>query len=1284
MGAEAMVQQADVAVDADPARDVDALLSRLESVGADSDLPPNERAEALGQVERELFRFLRRHADDAALTGDLGHPALSLLEDWRDEADRLDLPDAARRSDALLEELIDDEAERWARGAQDLLADATLTPGERADRCFRLLLEATQLDREALARDEDDEFEPPMRRHRDGVRAELDRIVEAHPPTEQQRAAWGRELVDVADVVLTSIDDLNPARAVRHLQFVADDLTWYLAHVETQRGKPRRRLRRKLRRLRVEIQERELQSKLEDQFGTRAVALFERLILWLIFLVLGILVVELSFDLSPRVSLALAIADTAACAVFLWEFFFKLFRVRGKASWFARHFFIDFLPSLPFGLFTVGHHVGADNSRFARALRLLRITRMARYLRLLMPLIRMIRAYGFLSRGLDRLVRRYGSLLNRNVILFPTRTERRAGELRGEASVASNLWRLRARMSAAWMQAAHDTPREERAAIFQERIDVLTQARTDGDTRRPPRAKRKDAPVIADIPVEVFANRLDAVTPEEIEADMGKDFVARCARVTRLFSKPPIRWFPVIRRVVPRLSPTMTDAEVTSAAAHGMARGLKQYTNRVFWLADLYGTVTPAEFVDRVGTAMVKAAMRPARKLVLLGLAWGVLALFVEVLGFEGSKTLSWVESFLGALVAVLGGLCLVVLGIGWWMRNIAGQATSFLEQTAHAQYLALTEAIKGRHLKRDAHLLTRRVLAPEALVCPAEHPPTPQIQQDDLLRAVKRWLVEPQSGTGHQSAEAVERVVLLYRDSLDGALFGESDVRTTSQLLGDPSLQQMRNLSRRVGRKDVKALQKLDLTRRRTAIRGPYIWLSFVSKSITHNVARLIVDYNRHAISLKELPYAAAAERQAYDRWIESEPGRPSDEDVERLRATTTSYQTTSFKALNFLDDDPTSDEEVRIRYGGAVLDRLRQDRRILIREIFGTAPRHLRPKEQRLVNLYRVYQRWLQGGRAFFIPLRVIWRALKGVGAFVRWILRAIAEVRRPQHHVDENAVREADFATASRKIGRMRGPIVWATIRLRAQFDPEYLGVRIPGAERTGLEGHDIEADLPFVDADPSDRRAVDELRRATRADLRRLSRLVDAGLLSDAAASAGMPADAITKEHVRAASIAYCGDYRGVRSLLSCERLLDEAAADAEHRPLERWSWWPRPKLKRMFRRWWKSRGGGHPRARKALWREIARDVDGLADALQAWGGPGPQAARREGMHVLGEFLRHPGRITEQLVTLRAVQTLALVDLLNYRVQVYRLGRYEETGDEASAWLSLGQSESSAAR
>ena len=48
---------------------------------------------------------------------------------------------------------------------------------------------------------------------------------------------------------------------------------------------------------------------------------------------------------------------------------------------------------------------------------------------------------------------------------------------------------------------------------------------------------------------------------------------------------------------------------------------------------------------------------------------------------------------------------------------------------------------------------------------------------------------------------------------------------------------------------------------------------------------------------------------------------------------------------------------------------------------------------------------------------------------------------------------------------------------------------------------------------------------------------------------------------------------------------------------------------------------------------------------------------------------------PGRLSGQLVTLRAVSTLAMIDVLNYREHVWRLGEYAADGDDARALLKL---------
>ena len=64
------------------------------------------------------------------------------------------------------------------------------------------------------------------------------------------------------------------------------------------------------------------------------------------------------------------------------------------------------------------------------------------------------------------------------------------------------------------------------------------------------------------------------------------------------------------------------------------------------------------------------------------------------------------------------------------------------------------------------------------------------------------------------------------------------------------------------------------------------------------------------------------------------------------------------------------------------------------------------------------------------------------------------------------------------------------------------------------------------------------------------------------------------------------------------------------------------------------------------------------------------------AREEGERRLADLLRHPDRITDQLVTLRAIQTLAMLDVLNYREHVFRLGEYEDLTGQIQELLTLG--------
>ena len=899
----------------------------LVGIDADSDASAAHRAIGLAAVEEDLYAVLSHHASDPALAGERGHVALAVLEAWREEAARLGQDGAAHDAESLVEALVDDEATRW-RAQRDALLDADALD---VDRAFEQLRAATALERDALARDRDDDWVPPLRGERAPIRTALAVHIATHPLETADQDRHAAELIDVADDVLTSIDDLAPKHAARHLRLIANDLQWHKHHVTPKGSDARKAIHRKLRRARIEQQERELQGRLERRFGTKNVTRFERAVIWLIFVVLGILLFEAIFDPPRNVRIALAVVDTLACLVFLTEFFVKLAMVRGKRSWFARHVLVDLLPSLPFSLLTLDHLTRADQTRWARAIRLLRLTRVTRYLRVLMPLIRMIRAFTFLSRGLDRLVRRYGHLLNRNIILFPTREERQVAYERTEG-VASRFWKLRSRLGHAWTTLVQDAPPEERASILATRIDAMKRMKSAGHLARAERVDVAAGPTAIDMPADVFFDRMETISAEEVEADMGPEFVRRAARVARVFARPPIRWFPVLRKLVPKLAPGMTDAEVTAATSQSLARGLRRQNDQVFWFADLYGTVTPAEFVDRVGSAIYKASKRPVFRLVGLGLVLLLVNALVHGLDlFHWNELPGWLRALGGGIKSVvvwLGGASLLLLAFGWWLKSIAGQATDFFTQVAHAQYIALTEVIKGRHLDRDTKIFEARVLAHESVVNPDDVPAT-RVEREALFQeAVHGWMLAatPEEHATTPLSESLDRVVMLYRDALDGALLGDNDVRTTSQLLGDPALQQMRSLSSRETRQSRREIERLDLSRKRTFFGGPYLWLSFISKSITQHVARLIVDYNRHAIAEADLPLSRERERAAYERWLVG--GTELADERARLDPRDIEYLTTSFKALHFLDVDPTRDAEVAHRYGDALLAKLKHDR--------------------------------------------------------------------------------------------------------------------------------------------------------------------------------------------------------------------------------------------------------------------------------------------------------------------------------------------------------------------
>ncbi len=964
--------------------------------------------------------------------------------------------------------------------------------------------------------------------------------------------------------------------------------------------------------------------------------------------------------------MALYLFDGAACFVFLTEFFVKLAMVRRKWMWFCRHFFIDLIPSIPIGLITLIPGAAAGQvGAFGKVIRIARVLRFARFLR----------GFGLMARGFDRLARQYGHILNQNVILYPTREELDNSRSRLPAHRA-RLARLREQVHQAWRDSLTAMPEAERTLAIERRLGMFSDAlaeRRERETISPigPRAPARE------IAAEVLIQHLSTMTPQAAEVGLGPELLTQLARVVRVLARVPFRWLPIISSLVPRITANMSDADVVAAASRRTARFVRKFHDAYFWFSDLYGTVTPSQFVDRVGSMLVKSSAKPAYRTLIFGAMYLLTLLLLDVLALKLSllePLKEFLTRYVGTMVLIIGSVCFFILLIGWWLQRVAREATEFYERSAQAQFLSLTEIVHSRYLERDAKLLFTRVLGPERLLMLADDPMPADQQLREVLSRVYQSLVEAHLGSGNgQGWRGLDTVMLLYRDWMDGAIFNDNDTRSTSQLLGSPAVRQVLSLSARIKKKHLKKLSSLDLVRQKSIFGGPYIWFNFISRSIAHSVANLLIDYSQNAIPLNELPHVSESQRRKYDVWVQGHTnknvvGEETEEIVER------DYVTNAFTALHFLDFDEQRDREVCERFGADVFVRLQRDRSLLIRRIFGTFPMHDRPKEQRVVNLYSLYGSWLSGGRALFLPWFLFLLGLKLVGSFLIWIARSVQQIRRPESRRDSGDAAKAHFLTAVRKIERLRGPVVYASTRLRMRVDPEFLGVPLPMRSQSTLGEATVDHDLLFLGPVPEFLDEVSHQRRRAQADMQRLEELIQNGLLERAAELRGLPAEAFaTAEHLRAAAVAYLADYRGIRRRLSAPAILQEVVRLAETEPPLPGKRLPHPLLKRKFAGYWAKHGTGDSQARHAAWRAILNNFWNSADVLATWCEEAEFSPNR-GEELLGEMLLHPGRISEQLITIRGIQTLAVMDVLSYREHVYHLGRYEEMGDDAGGLLT----------
>lgn len=1012
----------------------------------------------------------------------------------------------------------------------------------------------------------------------------------------------------------------------------------------------RQRARRSLR----AADDRELQRRCESLLGPRGVVAMEVTSFVLLLLVLTILVVESVVDLTPSEFALLHTIDGIACLGFIAEFALKWALAPRRWSFVWRHALVDLLPALPavaLLLPPVGLPDSAGGVVVFRLLRLFRVTAAARYVQALRPVLRLVRVVLLLIRGMDGLVRRFATLLDRDFLFFETGPLRALAEEDARDLVFAALRRQQV-LCAALAGTERQLALLARMTALTRHAALLPGSWSENQELRPRR----------EIAVEEAIEALWALSPADVGRWMLPAQVRALHRVIAVISSPPFGWLPLLRsfRVWPL--PQSSEERVVELARR-IAEWLETWHSRLHFLADLHGIVTGPQILDRVATAMMKASQRPAVRLLLFGSLFTLLdTLFTSDL----------LRRFVGMPLLVLGSVCLVFLLLGWWLKRIAGEASESFRRTSEAHGIALLHLRKRRHESLDVRFLASRVLA--GAVAPDRAEVLLRAQLDSARAGVPVDLHEFASEHEHLAA----RVALLYLHFLDGALLHGSDVKTTEQLFANQALENLRYAWLSMSRKEKKRLRLLRLDDG-TLLRGPFLWFKFITESVSVEVSKRITEYNRRCPPLAARRLLPEAEQQELAVWLRKRATAKAGRTIERLPPPDagTRFSTSEFQALDFLAPQPERDAWLAATYGDDVLAALVADRRAMIREVFGMRPRSASGHTGASFNAWTFYWRRLSHGRVLLLPIYAAIRFGRLLASGVRKLHSIVREVVAPHRAKQHQVSGVATFAAAMRKIHRMKAPGLLEAIRLRVLVDPAYAGAAegwTTGA--AGDSGRALERDLDFL-----------HLRDRARAELRRMASDRRDLVAQWHALAASMPELAVVGQTERevadwelAMTVAWLCDRDRVRSLLTAEAWFQEALQQAAAQPagwLRRsWVAMSARLLRHPVDRFCARMGSGFPPSLCSHLRRAFRTDAAVRGRIEAWLALAPGAAPRAvAIARLTTIAREGAALRTELGVLRAVQSLSILDVRNYRDLVFDLGCYAQDGEDPKLATSL---------
>ena len=1087
------------------------------------------------------------------------------------------------------------------------------------------------------------------------------------------------------------------------------------------------RAQRLSRRVRAKWQEKLLALRMQTLFGRRFVAILENLVLILIVVLCALITAQVVLEHTSSSGLStwqhqfFAWTDLAICSVFLFEFALKLVLAPNRITYFARHFLIDLVASLPFGflfhqialghLQNVGLGTGPASGPYRPLLRVGRI--LLRFGRVALPILRLVRVPLILLRLSDRLVRRMAGLLNRNIVLFePLQTQK------AESSDRHRLLTLRSELEHARAMVESRLDRDQRRQLaerviydLQGRIEALPAATID---------EAADDNHGREIPVEKVVEQLIQMTPERLIDRAGPAFVRAVDRYFRLLDLPLIRRLPVIRNLVAYRE--KSPAEAVALAANYLGHLIQRGLNVVYFFADLQGTLSPPVFLDRLGATLVNAARTPARRLLMLGSAFFFLFVIVNALAFL--KPLRGVvdrlQTLMGWPVIILGGICLVIWYLGAWFRKIANQSADFCERVVEAQFATHTKNLKSLRRDQDAQFLTERVIDPELLLRSSDDQNTGPVSRhaDDDGERRGRDLFE------NRELAFLRNVRLLYQDYLDGSPLHRSDTKASVQLMGNLALTNLQRSHLGHLLREGRSIDRLDLSRAGGLFGGAYLWFNYITRLLVQETALLILDYNRHAVPLDRLACSPDPVRRAFQTWLagrlkidpdevwlpelaipdfEVRPGPASshsrgacaDQRSVPLRRSTRReadafLETVEFTAVDFLSDEPERDAEIHARFGPQVAELVRRDRQQNVRRAFRSFPLHELPLAARTINPYALYEAHLAGGRIALLPFTLARGFAWAIVLGVRAVYRVVHEILHPQ--VDRQQIVPSDtYWAALRKIHRMRKPVFMGSLWLRARFDVEYLGLPLPTAP-PGLAAESLmESDLDYIGATRQDRIIAEQVRRQHQQRLEWILRWLDRfGWTFDelpAYLAREIPFLANRGGEALRALVAACIlDHNDIATLAlsigGLKRVMAHAAdatRDPKRIPLDlpdpivnlRRLWHPvhrckRPDTDLFALPCFPAYNAAQRRAILRYLRRHRRVVRGWIKVILGQGESDPWATVKARMR---DVLLRTDLWSDEILVLRAVQSLTMLDLQHNCELVWKLGGYTrpEVGD-----------------